>query len=342
MTRSHSILRTLAAVTLVAAAALPAAGGDLRNIKRGEPMPTAKMATIDGAVVDTASFKGSVLVIVCLSAEQRRSELAAMESAQVKHDLGDLPVQLLYVTADVVQKPYFEKFRQEHGVGAALAFDADRAFYAKLGLIVFPTTVIVNKEGVLDSVIALHGSDYKTLLDANVRHALGQLDDKQLAEKLAAKPSEDASPKSAASAHRSLARLMREKGLPEAAKAELDKGLALDPDNREILLDLAELDLSAGDLDGADVVLQRVVTAQPDHRRAKQLQGECLFRRGKLDEAAAVLEAALPLNPNPERVHYFLGRIAEQKGDKDGAISHYREALKSAMREGEVKGAGAK
>lgn len=333
MNSRHPLLRTLIIAATMTAGAFHASADDLRNVKRGEPFPTFKLPAIDGTVVDSDANKNSVQVIVCLSAEQRRSELAAMESLEVVRTLANEQVRIFHVTADIVQKAYFERFRQERSISTPLGFDADRAFYAKLGLIVFPTTIIVNKEGKLDSVISLHSSEYKNVLDAHIRHALGTLTDTQLGERLAARPSEDSSPKSAASAHRSLARLMREKGQLDTAKAELTKGLELDPQNRELMIDLADLNLAMGELDSADTLLQSVLQAQPDHRRAKLLKGEVLFRRGKLDEAQAVLQESLSLNPSPELAHYFLGRIAEQRGDKDKALEHYHEALKHFVRD---------
>ena len=335
MTLQRVILATLAAAALTAVAAPPARADDLRNIKRGEPFPAYRLPGLDGTVLDSESLKGSVVVIVCLSAEQRRSELASMESQQVIRDLGAVPVQLVQVTADVVQKPYFEKFRQDRGVDARLVFDADRALFGKLGLIVSPTTIIVSKEGKLDNVISLHSGEYKRVLDAYIRHALGMLSDKDLQARLAAHPAEDASPKSAASAHRALARSLREKGQLDTARTELKAGLELDPGNHEIMLDLAELDISTGDLDGADTMVQKVLEAQPDHRRAKQLKGISLFRRGKLDEAQVILQDALVLNPSPELAYYYLGRINEQKGQTAKALEDYREALKRFLHDTE-------
>jgi thioredoxin-like negative regulator of GroEL len=325
----HLTIPTLTILTLV----LPASGDELRNVKKGEPLPACKLPAIDGAVVDSESLKGSVVVYVCLSAEQNRSELAATESFQVVHSFGNEPVKLIHVSADVLAKPYFEKFRAEHSITSPLALDADRNFYAKLGLIVFPTTVIVNKEGKLDSVISLHSSEYKSLLDAHVRHALGTLSDKDLEARLSTRASEESSPKSAASAHRALARLMREKGQLDQAKAELLKGRQMDPDNREIMLDLADLDISSGDLDGADDLIAKVLQSQPDHRRAKQLKGVVLFRRDRLEEARVILEESLALNPSPELAHYYLGRIFETQGKTEQALEHYKAALKYFVKE---------
>jgi len=325
-------------IALAAAAALllsagPARADDLHNVKKGEPVPACKLPSITGAVVDSEQFKGSVVVYVCLSAEQRRSELAATESQQVVKALGEEPVKLVHVTADVVQKAYFEKLRADQSITADLAFDADRAFYGKLGLIAFPTTVIVNKEGRLENAISLHGSNYKNTLDAYIRHALGKLSDKELDDRLSAKATDSGSPRSAASAHRALARLMREKGQFDEARAELRKGMDLDPANAELMLDMAELELAAGNLDAADAVLQKVLDAQPEHRRAKQVKGIILFRQGNMVEAKVVLEQALVLNPSPEVVHYYLGQIAEKQGDAAKAIEHYREALAKLLHE---------
>ncbi len=323
----------LTVIAITAALALPCRADDVRNVKRGEPTPAYHLPAIDGAVVDSKALEGSVVVVVCLSANQRRSELAAMDSSAVVHDLGSDQVKLVHVTADVIEKPYFEKFRADRGISAPLAFDADREWYAKLGLIVFPTTLVVGKDGKLAQVISLHSAGYKHTLSAYLQHGLGKITDQQLQEQLADHSAAEGSPKSQASAHRALARAMREKGNLEAARAELQKALEQDAENREVLLDIADLDLQMNDLNGASSMVEKVLIAQPDHRRAKQVKGILLFRRGELKEARTELEDALNLNPNPEIAHYYLGQIYEQMGDQAKALAHYREALRRFVHE---------
>jgi len=335
------ILSVLMAVWMMTACVTEAGARDLRNVKRGEPVPAYKLPTLDATVIDSALMKGTVVVFVCVSAEQRRSELAAMDSNEVVQGLGVEGVKLIHVTTDVVQKPYFEKFRAERKIGATLAFDPDHGFYGKLGLIAFPTTIVNDKEGKLAHTIALHSGDYKRTLDAYIRHALGTLSDEELKQRLAAQPSDRSSPKSLASAHRALARSMREKGKLEAAAAELAKAAEQDPENREVMIDLADLKVVTGDLDGADALLEKVLAAQSDHKRAKQLRGVILFRRGKMDEAEALLNEAMYLNPNPEQVHYYLGMICESRGQQGKAMEHYREGLRHAIKEpGSSEGKG--
>lgn len=333
-----------------------AIGDELRHLKRGEPMPAFRLVTIDGAAVDGASYKDTVLVVVYLSAEQRSSELAAMDAHAVVTEFtahapseesrdsqaekeppsqGSEQVKLLFVTADVVQKAYFQRFRQERGISAPLALDADRSLYGKLGLIVFPTTVIMNREGKLAHVISIHNPDYKHVLDSSIRHAMDMINDEQLRERLQTRPSSAGSPKSLASSHRALARQLREKGRLGPAREELLKSREQDPSNPEIMLDLADLDVALSNLDDAQSLIETVLSENPGHRRAKQIKGIILFRRDRLEEAEQVLLEALNLNPEPARIHYYLGRIYEQQGQTAKALDQYRRSLQRLLDEQE-------
>lgn len=324
--------RATAGACLLLAASLVSAD-ELRNVKPGEPVPAFKLATIDEVPLDSAQSKGMVNVIVYLSAEQRSSELAAVDSIGVLAALKTEPVKLVHVTADAINKSYFLKFRAEHKIEVPLGFDADRTLYHQLGMIVFPTTIITDKDGKLVHVISLRGPEYAKTLEVYVRHALGQLTPEQVKQRLTANDPTESSPRNLASAHRSAARLMREKGRLDAAKEELLKARALDPTDAEVQLDIAELHLMTGSPTEAEQVINELLKVQPEHRRARQVKGICLFREGRLPEAEAMLLESLKLNPEPGRVHYYLGRIYEQQGQTGKALEHYREALRRTLHE---------
>lgn len=323
-------------VLACAAVALTAHADELRNVKQGEPVPAYKLPTVDGGQVDSDAMKGSVVVLVYLSGEQRSSELAATESNEVVKALAHDDVKLIHASADVVHKPYFQRFRDEQGLGEVpMALDGARDLYAKLGLIVFPTTVVVDKEGNLSHVISTRGPDYPHVLDAYIRHTLGMIDDAQLADALKARVSGVGSPKSLASRHRSAARLLRDKGLLPAARDELLKARELDPDDFDIRLDLADLDLAMGNVQDAMTLVDQMLVAQPEHRRAKQLKGIALYRLDRLDEAEVMLTESIELNPEPARAQYYLGRICERTGRTQEALEHYRQALSHVLDEPE-------
>lgn len=325
--------RLLVLIGVFAAGTASSARADtLRNVSVGEPIPEFRMTALDGSTIDSTSMRGSVVVMVCLSAEQRRSELASLESMQIVRQFGDFPVRLVHVTADVARRDYFERCRADRQIDAPLALDSDHAFFSQLGLIVFPTTLVIDREGRLAHVISLHSANYGRTLEADVLHALGEIDEQTRVARATA-PSEDAAPPNQASAHRGLARSLREKGLTEAARTELRRALELNPADHEAALDLADIDLEVGALDEADAIVAKVLGERPADPRGREIRGLILYYRGDREAAEAILEEAAALNPAPQRIHYYLGRIAEDRGDTQTAAKHYREALRRFFRE---------
>lgn len=306
---------------------------DLRNVKRGEMVPEFRMPSISGAVIDSVNLKGEAVVLVYLSAEQKSSELAAAESQEIARKYAEQPIRFVHATADVVHRSYFEELRKEKAIEIPLALDPARELYSKLGLIVFPTTIVMDKEGRLQHVISTRGPDYAHVLDCYVRHVLGLIDDAGLKEALTARTADEHSPQSLASRHRAAARLLRDKGLFESAEEELQAALGYDPGNRDVQLDLADLYLRMGKSEEAQQYIDGVLEQDVRHHRARLLKGIALFRQSKFDAAEKVLLEVLVLNPDPARTHYYLGMLYEQRGEKDKAIEHYREALSRVLSE---------
>lgn len=327
--------RPLAVLTLAASLSLASRGlaDELRNLKPGDAVPAFSLATIAGTTLESSALKGSVTIVVYLTAEQRASELAAADSIAVARGLAGQPVHLVHITADADRKDYFQAFRRDHPTDAPLAFDTDRSLYHKLGMIVYPTTLILDRDGKLSHVISLRSPDYARTLEAHARFALGSISAQQLEAALKDPPAPDGSGHGLASAHRASARSLRERGSFDAARRELLLARDEFPGDRDLVLDLADVSIATGDLDEADAIIDELLKLQPDDRRAKQLKGISLYRRNRLDEAETVLNEALVLNPEPGRVHYYLGRIHEQRGETAKALEHYHQALRRALHE---------
>jgi len=306
----------------------------VRKVALGAPMPAFSLTTLDGETLFSSSLEGQVVVLVYLAAGQRNSEKAVEEADEVLNRLnlmeaGD--VRLLFVTADAGQRDQLAAFLKEADIERTLAFDEQRTLYGELGLVVFPTTLLIDRAGRLAHVISTRRTSYSYVLDAYVRHTLGLLDDDGLREQLSAHNVGLASPESIAARHKAVARLLLDKGLTDGARRELEKALELDPDNAQIRLDLADLFLNSQALDECLEIVDAVLLEDPDHRRALLLRGIALFENGQLEEARSVLESALVLNPDPVRAYYYLGRVYEERGELSTAIQRYREALERTL-----------
>lgn len=322
----------LGATALAAAAAL-AAADDLRVVKRGETIPPYSLTALSGPNVDNASKRERASIIVYLSAQQVSSTRAAVDSQQVATALRRSDLELQHITADVAQANWFREFRDSAGVRAPLGLDFDRIFYGQLGVIVLPTTIVVDAKGRLKHVIAGYKPDFAHVLDAYARHALGLLDDAQLEEALAAKGFARDAPADRAARHRAAANLLRERGLLEDAEKELRKAIEIDPQGVDSRLDLASLCIALRRFDEAESLVNEAVKIEADNRRAKLLRGILRYHAGDLDEAERILTESLVLNTDPARAHYFLGLIHEARKNSEKALEHYRKALERLLGE---------
>jgi tetratricopeptide (TPR) repeat protein len=321
-------LPVVAIGALAAIALLAVARADtLRNVRPGEIVPAYNLKTLSGQTVSSAALRGKVVVLIFLSAEQHSSELVLGDAHDVCRDLRRDDLALLFVTADVGRSDYFRALRDRRQVHEPLGLDFDRKVYGDLGLIVQPTTVIIDREGRLAHVISARPSNYAHVLRAYCRHALGLIDDAKLETELKTERYDRDRPEDRIARHRAAARLLSETGLLADCEKELQAALAIDPDHADARLDLAAVLLAMDRTDDAAMAVEAVLRAHPTHRRAKLIEGIVLYHQGRLDEAAPVLEDALLLNPDPVQTHYYLGRIYEQKGDTTRAMHHYKEAL---------------
>ena len=299
----------------------------LRKVALGALVPTYQFTSLDGTSINSNGLKGKVVLLVYLSAGQRNSDRAAADAERVFKRLENDDLRLVFVTADVGQKEHFGKIWSEQGISTTLSFDAGRKLYGELGLIAFPTTLVIDRTGRLQHVITTRKTDYAHVLDAYAQHTLGLMNDEALLERLEAGSLDRGSPQALALRHRAAARLMRDKGMVDGAERELRTALELDPANIHIKLDLADLYLAISSPEESLEIVDAVLEKDPRHRRARLLRGIALYMEERLDEAEVVLKDALVLNPDPARTHYYLGLVYERKGDKDKAIEHYREAL---------------
>lgn len=331
-TRIENILIVLSLV--IGCLCLDAVGEPDGRVDVGQMMPDYRLTTMDGRHISNDQHDKRVTVLVYVIANQRGSERAIADASMVVEEIGDpTQVELIFVTGNTDQAAYFEEFWESKSIHGTLALDPDRVLYAELGLIAFPSTFVVDQEGRVMHMLSTHSPNYPHVIEGYIGHAMGRLDDAGLDEHLKARSLPTSSPKSIASRHRVVARLMREKGLGEAAEKELLSAIEYDPESVDIRLDLADLYLELAELVKAQEQLDWVKAAAPDHRQALLLEGILLFRQGNYDSAQRVLTKALVLNPDPARTHYYLGRIFESVGNCDEAMAHYREAIGRYLKE---------
>ncbi|HTJ96437.1 MAG TPA: tetratricopeptide repeat protein [Rhodocyclaceae bacterium] len=124
------------------------------------------------------------------------------------------------------------------------------------------------------------------------------------------------------------AQLLREANQHEAAYALLDKALAAQPDDPDLLYETA---LSADRLhkyDTSDRLLQRLIKNKPDHAHAYNALGYSWAERGvRLDEAQQMIDKALTILPGDPFILDSKGWVLFRKGDGAAALTVLQQAF---------------
>ncbi len=126
----------------------------------------------------------------------------------------------------------------------------------------------------------------------------------------------------------SLGTLFLRKRQPDAALAELEKALQINPDYADAEMNVGVALLQKGDLDGAISHTRKAIEIDPGYFEADYNLGNLLQQRGRPDEAIPYYRKALAAKPNYPEAHNSLGVALAEKGELDRAIPEFEEALR--------------
>jgi tetratricopeptide (TPR) repeat protein len=103
--------------------------------------------------------------------------------------------------------------------------------------------------------------------------------------------------------------------------------LKKNPDSWMAHNNLATILLERGDLDGAQMHLERALALRPVHAEAMLNLGRVFEERHDLDTAIQWYRKAAAARSNYDAIYYNLGRALASKGDRAGAVDAYQKAI---------------
>ncbi len=317
--------------------------GTMAHAQQAEQTESTK---IQWQATDTAGgsisvpVEGKTSVILFVKTDQDRSDQAM---AQLSELLADPAYQGVVQVIAVVSG-------QEAGVGAARLAGSDKwggpvvidLDYEASGLMsarVWPTTEIIDEQG--NRIAHMPGlrESYSKDLRAYLDYAKGEIDQAALEDRLKMNGTIASTPDSVASRHLHMAERLLEKGQTKLALKELEQGLAVDPDDTQLILTLARIRVMTQDPTGALTLLDGLEAKDAPAWRVQTLRGRALVELQRYDEAQQALDMALEINPDPAEAYYYLGRVHEHAGDWQKASGAYRNAYEKSPA-GQLTGLG--
>jgi tetratricopeptide (TPR) repeat protein len=124
------------------------------------------------------------------------------------------------------------------------------------------------------------------------------------------------------------AQLLREADQLEAAHALLVAGLAKQPDQIDLLYEIALLAERLGRPDELETLLRRLIALKPDHAHAHNALGYSFADRNiRLDEARQLIDRAIELAPNDPFILDSKGWVLFRQGNASAALEALQQAF---------------
>ncbi len=117
-------------------------------------------------------------------------------------------------------------------------------------------------------------------------------------------------------------------GFHDAAVRDLEKSLALNPQNLTAHLALGDSLFKLGKLEEAEKQFARAVRIEPENARGHEGLGNALAQQGLFPDAVAAFREALRLDPELAVAHFRLGIVLMDMGEAGEARKHLAEAVR--------------
>ncbi|MHC4941635.1 MAG: redoxin domain-containing protein [Planctomycetota bacterium] len=301
----------------------------LRNLKAGDPVPDFTIRSQDGKTINKEALKGRVILLLFVRAKQK-SSLEALEIAQeILKKNPDSALFVLAVFSKAREGDYFRQLATDHGLVFPITLDPQRKMYGDFGLIVTPTTLLIDGSGILRYEIPSMPPSYDRKLGIHTDYLLGKISESEhdaLLARAARIPSRE---KESLETRLAFARsLIEQKQYDLALKVltELPAGEA-DPFERATLLGRVYLDL--GNLEKAAAHLDPLAGRDPMSAAYKMALARLEICRGNYGKSEILLLEVLKSSTDKSPVLFQLGRVYERMNLPEKALDCYRQALEA-------------
>ena len=302
------------------------------NIQAGENAPDFFLSSINGDSVSLSDYKGKVVVLIYWRPDQKRSHTALKDGNYFFHTFKNKGVQIIGLIAKPDNMDNVQKIIKDNKIDFPVLIDTERDIFSGYGIRVYPSTIIVNRDGKVAFSIPGHAINYKITVEAHLKKILGEITDEKLKDILS--PHRKKIDKSHLKSERmyNLALKFSDSNLIDMAADAARQSIEMQPDNARFHILLGFLLLAQKETDDALEQFNRALEILPESHDAKTGLGKSLLIKGDIDRAIEVLTEASVANPYSVITYFELGKAYELKGEKDSSIEMYKKALNRATK----------
>ncbi len=305
----------------------------LRNVNVGSEAPNFVLQDTNGEELSLTSLKGKIVIIVFWRAGQTRCIKALTTLQSIYTKFKEQGVEVLALSSDEGGLEIISKTKQEKQLTFPMLYDREEKAYGDYGVIVTPSTAIINKEGKLYYYYPSYRDDFSRQISGRVEVLLGKKTIEELqAELEPPKKPELSEAEKKAKRYLNAGNRLLEKGITRSAMLQYQKAVKEKPELLEAHLRLGDIYLELDKVEEAVAEFTLSIKLKPNSDKAYAGLGDALFFQGQPQKAMETLQIALKLNPKLARAHYRLGRIYEEQKRIEDALKEYKIALQILLK----------
>ncbi len=293
----------------------------------GDPVPPIALARADGSPepFDLQQLIGQPALIIFWRPNQDLS-LSALRDVEALHQELD-PFKVVAVDTSRASGPQVMAVLGDESFSFPFLLDRNRELYGTLGVIVSPTTFILDENGITRFKVASHPKQYAMVVRARLRYLAGEITEDEMKRNVEPAVLKIDHDLAAGLRMYNLAKRLQAEGKIQDAVAEFEKAVAQYPSLSEARCALGFMALETGDYQTAAAHFQTAVNYQPGLAQARLGQACILARTGEMEQAERILLALMGHNSVAVRVRYELGRIYRARGMEPEAATYFADAL---------------
>ena len=299
------------------------------EVREGQALPefTLKSRGSDQAV-QSSQWKGKATAIVFARPDQPKSQAALKDVMLARRELEKLPWNLVVVVSGEVTNEAVSRLIEQTGFEGTVLLDPDMSVYGQFGVIVMPSTVVVDRRMKIVLAKASHDFEYQRLLSANIQYATGLVDQKGRENLIRTPGEKDDDSKTRLARWVHLAQSLARTGELDHAQATLQRVLEQEPNYQPARVELGFVLLQKDQAQEALKCFQQAESQNAPTPSTQLGSGIALMKLNRLEEADQKLKNSLNLSPRPALGHYALGRLYEQQGRTAEAAAQFKAAAK--------------
>lgn len=302
------------------------------SIPIGASAPDFSLSNTDEDTISISNFKDKNLILLFWRTGQKRSAMALKDTDDILQKYGEKDVSAICIIQRSDDQVEAAKMIKDNEITCPLLVDSDRNAYGDYGVRVFPTTVLVNKDGAIAYDIPSHPLTYKIKLDGYIRRMLGEINDEELENIMSPqKEKKDAATLEAMRLHNLAMKFVKMRMFDQAVSTAV-KSVEAKPDLIEPITLLGFLYLETDEAEKALETFNKAVKLAPESNDIKTGLGGALILNKEYDRAIEILEGATVANPYAQMTYYELGKAYELKGDQDKSIAMYKKAIEKIVK----------